>query len=140
MSDIIISTDKNKLDLDVIHDFLKTSYWAADRTRSEVETSVEHSLCFGVYLDNQQIGLARVVSDHIVFAYIMDVFILDAFQGKGYGQKLMSEILSCNELKQVQSWYLITDDAQPFYKKFGFGEYTQKLMYVKNEDLYSKTP
>ena len=74
-----ISTDPARLDVDVIHGFLQTSYWAAQRRRAVVERAVRNSLCFGAYSGGQQVGFARVVSDRAVFAYIMDVFVLPPF-------------------------------------------------------------
>ena len=78
---IEISTDKTKLQISVIHQFLTETYWAKGRTIGEVKTSIQHSFCFGVYLDNKQIGFARVATDYVVFAYIMDVFILPKYRG-----------------------------------------------------------
>jgi hypothetical protein len=74
MDDLIISDDKNKLDVELIHKFLTTSYWAEGRTLEEVKNSIENSHCFGVYKGDSQIGLARIVTDYTVIAYLMDVF------------------------------------------------------------------
>jgi len=79
---IVISTENAKLDLDCIHQFLTNSYWAKGRTKEEVSTTLEHCLNFGVYIDNQQIGFARVLTDYTVFAYLMDVFIIEKHQGR----------------------------------------------------------
>jgi hypothetical protein len=76
MSDLIISTDKSRLDIKVIHAYLTSSYWAEGRTMDAVRQSIDHSICFGAYLEDDQVGFARVVTDHTIFAYIMDVFIL----------------------------------------------------------------
>ena len=87
-----------------------------------IKKSIDHSICFGVYLDNQQIGLARVVSDLTVFAYIMDVYILDDHKGNGYGKQLMQAIMSYEDLRDVENWFLRTMDAQGLYTQFGFTE------------------
>jgi hypothetical protein len=80
---ISISTDKAKLDVPFIQHFLKDIYWAAGRTIDEVQRTIDASFCFGIYLDGKQIGFARVVTDYVVFAYLMDVFIDEAHRGKG---------------------------------------------------------
>src|SRR6185436_6239523 len=78
-----VSTDPARLDVDLIHGFLQTSYWAKGRRRSVVERSISNSLCFGVYMAGRQVAFARVVSDRAVFAYLMDVFVLPEFRGRG---------------------------------------------------------
>ena len=122
MSNLQISTDKSRLDIEVIHAYLTNSYWAEGRTVEAIKKSIDHSICFGVYLDNQQVGLARVVSDLTVFAYIMDVFILDEHKGNGYGKQLMKSIMSYEDLADVENWFLRTMDAQGLYTQFGFTE------------------
>ena len=77
-----ISTDQNRLDIGLIHDFLRTSYWAKDIPRTVVEKSVKHSLCFGAYQGNEQVGFARVISDYATFAYLADVFVVPAHRKK----------------------------------------------------------
>jgi len=118
-----ISTDNKLLDINFIHLFLSRSYWAKNRTLEEVKESIDNSVCFGVYLQNKQIGFARIVTDKIVFSYLMDVFIDESYQGKKYGEKLIDEIYNHPILKKVKSHFLITADAQEFYKKFGFRKF-----------------
>jgi GNAT superfamily N-acetyltransferase len=117
-----ISTDKSKLDVEIIFDYLSNqSYWAKGRSIETIEKSIENSLCFGVYDNtNNQVGFARVVSDRAVFAWLMDVFILPSFQGKGLGKLLMASIMSCKDLQEVKKWGLGTKDAHGLYRKFGF--------------------
>ncbi|UOB17557.1 GNAT family N-acetyltransferase [Abyssalbus ytuae] len=118
---IQISTDKKKLDIDLIHKYLsKESYWAKGRDIEIVKRSIDNSLCFGLYISNKQIGFARVVSDYSVFAWIMDVFILKNYRGKGYGKKLMKVIMTHKKLQNLQRWGLGTDDAHGLYEQFGF--------------------
>lgn len=116
---IEISTDKNKLDIQMIHSFLTETYWAKGRNLEEVQQSLEHCLCYGVYLNNEQIGFARILTDYVVFAYVMDVFILPECQGKGYSKKLMKTILGNKNLKTCK-WMLKTGDAHGLYEQFGF--------------------
>lgn len=120
--EIIISTDKNKLDVRLIHEFLTKSYWAEGRTFEQVKISIENSLCWGVYLDGEQIGFARVLTDGSVIAYLMDVFIVEKHRGKGYSKKLMKEILAHKDLQLVGKWVLATKDAHDLYKQFGFNK------------------
>jgi len=119
---IEISTDKKRLDIVMIHRFLTETYWAKGRTIEEVQKSIDHCLCFGVYLDKKQIGFARIATDYVVFAYIMDVFILPEYRGRGYSKQLMKTVLENPELQKCKTWMLKTLDAQGLYKKFGFTE------------------
>jgi GNAT superfamily N-acetyltransferase len=126
-----ISTDKSKLDVAIVFDYLSNqSYWAKGRTMETIEKSIENSLCFGVFdSEDKQVGFARVVTDFAVFAWLMDVFILPAKQGKGLGKLLMTEIIGYPALKEVKKWGLGTRDAHGLYEKFGF-----KLL-VKPENM-----
>jgi len=118
---IQISTDKSRLNIDLIHNYLSNeSYWAKGRSIEKVKLSIENSICFGVYLDEAQIGFARVVTDYAVFAWILDVFILKDFQGRGYGKKLMNTIMNQNNLQNLLRWGLGTDDAHGLYEQYGF--------------------
>ncbi len=122
MEHLIITSDKNKLDLEYITEFISHSYWAKDRSLENMHTCVDNSLNFGVFLDEQQIGYARVVTDYFQFAYLMDVFIDEKYRGKGYSKVLMKHILECDSLKDVKVWRLATADAHELYKQFGFTE------------------
>jgi len=127
MEEIIISDDKSKLDVVLIHKFLTTSYWAKGRTIDEVKNSIEHAICFGVYKDGKQIGFARILTDYTVIAYLMDVFILEEFRGKGFSKLLLKRIFDDDKFKRVKKWMLATKDAHSLYAQFGFGE-------IKNPD------
>jgi N-acetylglutamate synthase-like GNAT family acetyltransferase len=120
MDDLIISDDKNKLDVELIHKFLTTSYWAEGRTIEEVKKSIEHSICFGVYKDGKQIGFARVVSDLTIIAYLMDVFIVEEYRGKGFSKLLLKKNFNDVGFKGVKKWILTTKDAHSLYASFGF--------------------
>ncbi len=128
-----ISTDIAKLDYNIIHDFLSNcSYWAKGRSRETVEKSIRHSLCFGVYDKNhKQVGFARVVTDYAVFAWILDVFILEDFRGKELGIILIREIMNHPKLTGLQKWGLATDDAHSLYEKFGFTKITRPEIYME---------
>jgi len=122
MENLIITSDKNRLDLEFITDFISQTYWAKDRSLETMQTCVDNSLNFGVFLDKKQIGYARVVTDYGQFAYLLDVFIDEKYQGLGYSKMLMKHILENELLKNVKVWRLATSDAHELYRKFGFTE------------------
>ena len=130
MKRITVSTDKSKLDVPFIQHFLKDIYWAAGRTIAEVQTTIAHSFCFGIYLGDKQIGFARVITDYVVFAYVMDVYITEEYRGKGYSSLLIDNMMNEPQLKNIQIWRLATTDAHFLYQKFGFKElaHPEKLM------------
>jgi GNAT superfamily N-acetyltransferase len=117
---ISVSTDKTKLNVPFIQDFLKDIYWSAGRTIDEVQTTIDSSVCFGIYLDDKQIGFARVITDYVVFAYVMDVFIDEEHRGNGYSSILIGAMMNEPVLKEVKIWRLATSDAHFLYEKFGF--------------------
>ncbi|WP_340154393.1 GNAT family N-acetyltransferase [uncultured Winogradskyella sp.] len=127
---IEISTDKSKLQVEVIHQFLTETYWAKGRTLDDVKISIENGLCFGVYIENKQIGFARIVTDYVIFAYVMDVFILPEYRKKGYSKQLMGAINLEPRLQKCKVWMLKTSDAHNLYKQFGYTELKkpEKLM------------
>ena len=130
MTTITVSTDKNKLDVSFIQNFLKDTYWAKDRTIEVVQISIDNSLCFGIYLNDEQIGFARVITDLVSIAYLMDVFIIEEHRGKGYSTILIDAMMTEPKLQQIKIWGLATLDAHFLYKKFGFNEVLnpEKLM------------
>jgi GNAT superfamily N-acetyltransferase len=127
---ITISTDKTKLNVPFIQDFLKDIYWAKGRTLSEVQITIDSSVCFGIYLNNIQIGFARVITDYVVFGYVMDVFIAEEHRGKGYATLLIDAMMKEAVLKEIKIWRLATTDAHFLYEKFGFTAlaHPEKLM------------
>ena len=118
--DYLISSDPARLDVEVIHGFLRESYWAEGIPREVVERAILNSLCFGVYSRNQQIAFARVVSDYATFAYIADVFVLAPWRGRGISKALMAEIVHHPDLQQLRRWLLGTKDAHGLYQRYGF--------------------
>ena len=122
MSTFHISTDKSRLDVDMIAAFLsERSYWAKGRTRDKIEKTIANCLCFGLYTDEgQQVGFARVVTDYAVFGWIMDVFILEDFRGQGLGKLLMAAIMNHPDLQGLERLGLGTKDAHGLYEQFGF--------------------
>ena len=117
-----VSTDPERLDLDVIHGYLTRSYWASGIPRETVARSLRHSLCFGLYSDQAQVGFARVVTDLATFAYVADVFVLEGYRGRGLSKWLMECVLEHPDLRGVRRWHLVTRDAHSLYARFGFAE------------------
>ena len=120
-----ISTDFSRLNIDFIHDYLcNRSYWAQGRSRDVVEKAIANSLSFGVYDGKEQIGYARVVTDYATFAWLCDVFITEAYQGRGLGKWLVSAIVNHPEVGQLKYIVLATRDAHELYRKYGdFGPF-----------------
>lgn len=123
-----ISIDRQRLDLDVIHGFLVRTYWAEGRSRERVAQAIEHSLPFGLYHRDAQVGFARVVTDYVVIAFLADVFVLEGHRGKGLGQWLVEVVTGLPELRSIRRWLLGTRDAHELYRKFGFGEPTPGVL------------
>ncbi len=116
-----ISTDRKRLQIDEIHRFLsEESYWAKERTREQTVTAINNSLPFGVYQGENQIGLARVVSDYATFAYLGDVYIIEEFRGLGLSKWLMATMIDYPDLQNLRRWILATKDAHRLYEKFEF--------------------
>lgn len=120
MPTITISTDKKLLNIERIQALLATSYWANNRSLKDIQTTIDNSRCYGLYLDELQIGFARLISDHVTFAYLMDVIIDESHRGQGLSKRLLQYIFSEADLQNVNKWYLRTADAHSLYKKFGF--------------------
>jgi N-acetylglutamate synthase-like GNAT family acetyltransferase len=115
-----VSTDRSKVDLNKVCDFLARSYWANNRKRETIMKSIEHSLCFSLFDKNEQIGFARVITDGATFAYLCDVFIDEDYRGKKLGTWLLQCILEHPDVDGVRRFCLATKDAHEFYKQFGF--------------------
>ncbi len=116
-----ISTDRPRLNIELIHEYLsKTSYWATGRSLDVVQRSIENSLAFGVYKGSEQVGFARVVTDFATFAWIADVFVLPEHRGRGLSKWLMEVMLAHPQLQGFRRWVLSTKDAHGLYERFGF--------------------
>ncbi len=137
--DFTIDTSRDRLKIDVIHDFLSNeSYWAQTRTIEQTMKAIENSICFGVYLGDRQIGFARVISDHATFAYIGDVFVIDEFRGRGLSKWLMETIVTHPDLQRLRRWILATRDAHGLYSKYGFEplRHPERWMELPAPDAY----
>jgi GNAT superfamily N-acetyltransferase len=133
--DYVISTDKHRLDVQFIHDFLSNrAYWARGRSLDVVKRSIDHSLNFGVYKDNQQIGFARVVTDFATFAWLADVFVIDEHRGIGLGLWLIEVIVNHPDLQGLRRWLLATRDAHELYRRAGFSELTTPQIWMERSE------
>jgi GNAT superfamily N-acetyltransferase len=131
-----ISTDKERLNVSLIHNFLSNSaYWAKGRSLDLVKRAIENSLNFGVYKDGEQIGFARVVTDYATFAWLADVFILDDYRGHGLSKWLIEVIVSHQQLQGFRRWVLATRDAHELYRRFGFAELKEPARWMERLDL-----
>ena len=128
-----VSTNKKKLDIELIHAYLSQTYWAEKRAKKVVKKTIETSVCFGVYKGNALIGFARVVTDFATMAYLADVFILEEFRGIGLGKFLMYCIMRHPEFTDIKRWLLLTQDAHGLYLQFGFQpiEEPERFMEIK---------
>jgi N-acetylglutamate synthase-like GNAT family acetyltransferase len=135
-----ISTDLTRLDVTVIHAFLTQSYWSPGIGRSVIERAISNSLCFGLYRKAEQVGFARVVTDKATFAYLADVFVLDAHRGKGLSKWLMQVVKEHADLQGLRRFMLGTKDAHGLYKQFEFAELANpsRMMEILKLDVYTK--
>ena len=120
-ADLEISTDPARLDVDLVHAFLTTSYWAAGRPRAVVERSIANSICFGAYTSGRQVAFGRAITDRAVYAYFADIFVVPGFRGRGIGKRLVSAMLDHPDVAAVNGVQLRTRDAHGLYAAFGFG-------------------
>jgi GNAT superfamily N-acetyltransferase len=126
-----ISTERAKLDVDVIHGFLARSYWAGGISREKVARSLEGSLCFGLFVDGRQAGFARVISDRTTFAYLCDVFVLEEHRGRGLAKRLIAAVRAHPDLAGLRRFLLATRDAHGLYEPFGFACVTEPRKFME---------
>ena len=130
----LVTTDKSRLDLRVIHGFLRRSYWAAGIPSEVVERSIRNSLAFGLFYDEEQVGFARVVTDRATFAYLADVFVLEEHRGRGLSRWLMEVVLSHPGLQGLRRWMLATADAHGLYERCGFAALKTPDIFMERHD------
>jgi GNAT superfamily N-acetyltransferase len=135
----MLTTEKSKLCIETICGFLAKSHWAANRKRSLIEKSIQHSLCYGIYDDQRQVAFARVVTDYSTFAYLCDVFVDEEFRGLGLSKWMMECIMENPDLAQLRRFTLATKDAHGLYEKFGFkilsGEEHRRFMSILKDGV-----
>ena len=135
-----ISTDKEKLDIDLIHSFLSRTYWAEGISKEIIRRSIEGSLCFGVFENNKQVGFARMITDKATFAYLADVFIVEEYRGRGLSKWLMEVIMSHPDLQNLRRMILVTKDAHGLYEQFGYVPLinVERWMQKLDNDVYKR--
>jgi GNAT superfamily N-acetyltransferase len=132
---IEIDTDKNRLDLGLVHHFLsRCSHWARGIPRDVLERAIAHSLAFGLYRDGVQIGFARIVTDEATFAYLADVFVIGEERNQGLGQWLVETVLAYPPLQRLRRWLLVTRDARSLYLRCGFADLCPGFSYLERFD------
>jgi len=137
--DYTITTDKNKMDIIAIHDFLSNhSGWSNNIPIEKVQTSIDNSLNFGLFHQGNQIGFARVISDYATIAYLGDIYVLDNFRGQGLSKKLMDAVMSHPNLQGLRRWILLTSTADWLYEKYGFAKLPKPEIYMElyTPDVY----
>lgn len=140
--DYTISTNKEKLNIPYVYQYLSVeSYWAQQIPLEVVEKAIANSVCFGVYHKDQQIGFARMVTDDATFGYLADVFIDENYRGQGLSKWLVKIIMDYPPFQKFRRIMLATRDAQGLYKKFGFTHPAdlKEIMYVRRPDIYKKS-
>ena len=139
MSALEVDTDPARLDRAMIHRWLgEESYWARGIPRQVLDRALDHSLCFGAYLDGAQVGFARMVTDRATFAYLADVYVLEAHRGRGLSRRLVAALLDHPEMQGLRRLMLVTRDAQGLYEKFGFTAlaHPARVMELHRPDIY----
>ncbi len=141
MTDYEISTDVSRFDLDAIHAFLSQTYWSKGIPRHTVERAIANSLCFGVFHGNAQVGFARVITDRATFAYLADVYLLEAHRGLGLSTRLLEAIQNHPDLQGLRRVMLATRDAHGLYGKFGFKALAapDRMMEIHVPDAYARS-
>ena len=136
----VISTEKEKMDIDLIHSFLTRTYWAEGISKEIIGRSIEGSLCFGVFENSKQVGFARMITDKATFAYLADVFIIEEYRGRGLSKWLMEVIMSHPDLQGLRRMILATKDAHGLYKQFGFAPLinVDRWMQILDQDVYKR--
>ncbi|MET6990541.1 GNAT family N-acetyltransferase [Sediminicola arcticus] len=132
-----VSTNKEQLDITKIHRYIsEDSYWGMKRSLEDVQKTIDNSFCFGLYSEtNEQLGFARVVTDFVVFAYVMDVLIFKDSQGKGLGYKLISHVMNSDALIEIKTFALKTKDAHSLYERFGFEKIGNSTLWMTKDNV-----
>ena len=116
-----LSTLTEEMDVDAVHAYLSgESYWARGSPREVVARAVQHSLCIGIFDGAAQVAFARAVTDRATYAYLADVYVLQAYRGRGLGKWMMETLVAHPDLQGLRRWSLMTKDAHGLYAQFGF--------------------
>jgi GNAT superfamily N-acetyltransferase len=137
-----LTADRARIDVDAVHAFLSRCFWAEGISKELVAKSIQHSLCFGVFDGHAQVGFARVVTDYSTYAYLCDVYVLDAYRGRGLGKWMMEFVMGHPDLQGLRRFQLVTRDAHGLYTRFGFRppDHPERQMEIFRPGLYSGHP
>lgn len=140
LRDVEITSDKSRMELKVIHEFLTNIYWSRGISREMVERGMENSLCVGAFHSGRQIGFVRVITDYTSFAYLCDVFVLSDYRKQGIAQAMVKSLIEHPDLMGLRRWVLATKDAQELYRKLGFSEpdSSRLFMQIHKPNVYGR--
>jgi GNAT superfamily N-acetyltransferase len=139
--DYEITLDPARIDVAAVHAFIATSYWASGMPIATLRKAIDHSLCVSAFAGDAQVGFARVVTDRATFAYLADVYVLEAHRGRGLSRRLVAALLEHPELQGLRRLMLVTRDAHGLYEKFGFTAlaHPSRVMELHRPDVYAAT-
>jgi N-acetylglutamate synthase-like GNAT family acetyltransferase len=137
----LVSDDRARLDLSVIHGFLRTAYWSMGVPAAVVNRAIENSLCFGLFEHDRQVGFARAITDRATYAYLADVFVLPSHRDRGLGRWLVERVMAHPDLQGLRRFSLVTRDAHELYRPFGFEALGQPDRYMERfvPDVYARS-
>lgn len=139
----LISDEPARLDVGAVHAYLARSYWSEGIPREVVARAMENSLCLGIYAaDGAQVGLVRVITDYATFAYVCDVYVLEAHRGRGLSKAAMRAYETHPRLQNLRRHHLVTRDAHGLYEQFGFKRvgHPESHMEKRNPGVYQRPP
>jgi N-acetylglutamate synthase-like GNAT family acetyltransferase len=133
--DVLLTTDPLRMDVGVVEAFLRQSYWANERPRERIATSIEHSLCFMLIDEtaDKAFGFARVVTDYADFAWLCDVWIEEAYRGRGLGDWLVAQVIEHPRLQGLRRIVLATSSAHRLYARHGFVPFAEPAMWMERK-------
>jgi GNAT superfamily N-acetyltransferase len=140
MSEVITKTGKENMDVTMIHRFLtKDSYWAKGISHEWVEQSLTHSFCIGAFVNGEQVGFGRVITDYYTFGWFADFFVLPEYRGNGISKKMLSYILQQPWSNRLRRKMLNTSDAHGLYRQFQFKDLANPsyVLEIHNPSIYS---
>lgn len=139
--DYTISTDRGRIDVPAVHAFLSQTYWSPGIPESVVRRAIAGAICFGIYHGGAQVGFARVITDEATYAYLSDVYVLEAHRGRGLATWMMEVIMSHPALQGLRRFALSTRDAHALYAQFGFQVVAnpERQMEIMRRDIYRRS-
>jgi GNAT superfamily N-acetyltransferase len=141
MGELRLSTDPTEMDAVAIHAVLTEMYWSRGIPLDTVRRAIQGSLAIGVFDGDRQVAFARAVTDGATFAYVADVYVLEAYRGRGVATRMMEAMTTHPRLRGLRRWLLSTRDAHGLYRKFGFAPVSapDRLMERRDPGVYART-